>query len=78
MCCGLKDMENEKEYFTGAVNVKQACVWMGASRTITQISTCNLVARHAYTGYLVNKVSYKIIISSALCKKIIQLSHVQD
>jgi hypothetical protein len=37
-------MENEEKQFTGALNVKQNCVWMGVSRAITQISTSNLVA----------------------------------
>jgi hypothetical protein len=36
-------MENKEKQFAGAVNVKQACVWMGFSRGITQISTYNLV-----------------------------------
>jgi hypothetical protein len=36
-------MENKEKQFISAVNVKQACVWMGVSRGITQISASNVV-----------------------------------
>jgi hypothetical protein len=37
-------MDNKEKQFTGAVDVKQNCLWMGVSRAITQIPTSNLVA----------------------------------
>jgi hypothetical protein len=37
-------MDNEEKQFTGAVNAKQNCVWMGVSRAVTQIPTSKLVA----------------------------------
>jgi hypothetical protein len=37
-------MKNKEKQFTGAVNVMQACVWMGVSRAFTQISASNLAA----------------------------------
>jgi hypothetical protein len=37
-------MDNKEKQFTGAVDVKQNCVWIGVSRAVTQISTSNLVA----------------------------------
>jgi hypothetical protein len=36
-------MENEEKHFTGAVNVKQAYVWMRVSRAIARISTSDLI-----------------------------------
>jgi hypothetical protein len=50
MCCVLKTQKtkNEEKQFTGAVNVKQNCVWIGVLRATTQITTSNLVAFFMY------------------------------
>jgi hypothetical protein len=37
-------MDNKEKQFTGAMDVKQNCVWMRVSRSDTQIPTSNLVA----------------------------------
>jgi hypothetical protein len=43
--------EGKKKRKNGAVNVKQACVWVGISRAITQIYNSNLVAFFMYYIY---------------------------